>query len=126
MGRLGYTRISPARQVDLRRRADSDAGVFRHQTERRLLHQNTDPDGGEMREHCSEPGHPDRLDRMIPLRHWILSAFFFPLLVNAQTTPSAPRVEHREVRHGATVIDDYFWLRDKSSPKVTAYLESEN
>ena len=40
--------------------------------------------------------------------------------------PTAPRVEHREVRHGATVIDDYFWLREKSNPKVTEYLEAEN
>ena len=40
--------------------------------------------------------------------------------------PVAPTVEHREVRHGATVIDNYFWLREKSNPKVVAYLEAEN
>ena len=40
--------------------------------------------------------------------------------------PTAPRVDHREVRHGATVVDDYFWLREKSNPKVTQYLEAEN
>jgi oligopeptidase B len=39
--------------------------------------------------------------------------------------PSAPRVD-RELRHGATVIDDYFWLREKSNPKVAQYLEAEN
>ena len=48
------------------------------------------------------------------------------MVVAAQTPPTAPRVEHREVRHGDTVIDDYFWLREKSNPKVTQYLEAEN
>jgi oligopeptidase B len=35
-------------------------------------------------------------------------------------------VEHREVRHGATVNDDYFWLREKTNPKVVQYLDAEN
>ncbi|HTB16704.1 MAG TPA: S9 family peptidase [Bryobacteraceae bacterium] len=29
-------------------------------------------------------------------------------------------------RHGATRIDDYFWLRDRSDPDVIPYLEAEN
>ncbi len=40
--------------------------------------------------------------------------------------PVAPRIEHREVHHGETVVDDYFWLREKSNPEVTRYLEAEN
>jgi len=28
--------------------------------------------------------------------------------------------------HGATLVDDYAWLRDKENPDVTAYLEAEN
>jgi len=28
--------------------------------------------------------------------------------------------------HGETLVDDYFWLREKSSPQVIAYLEAEN
>jgi len=40
--------------------------------------------------------------------------------------PVAARVEHREVRHGETVSDDYFWLRQKSNPDVIRYLEAEN
>jgi oligopeptidase B len=40
--------------------------------------------------------------------------------------PVAPRVKHREVHHGETVVDDYFWLREKSDPKVARYLEAEN
>ncbi len=42
------------------------------------------------------------------------------------TPPVAQRIEHREERHGATVMDNYFWLRDKSNPAVIEYLKSEN
>ena len=28
--------------------------------------------------------------------------------------------------HGYTLTDDYFWLREKSSPDVISYLEAEN
>ena len=63
---------------------------------------------------------------MLPSRHAILTGLFAATMITAQTPPTAPRVEHREVRHGATVIDDYFWLREKSNPKVTEYLEAEN
>ena len=42
------------------------------------------------------------------------------------TPPVAKRVEHREVRHDATIIDNYFWLREKSNPEVIDYLNSEN
>jgi oligopeptidase B len=40
--------------------------------------------------------------------------------------PVAKRVEHRELHHGLTVSDDYFWLREKSNPEVIRYLEAEN
>ena len=49
--------------------------------------------------------------------------------VLSETTPAPPtakRVERREVRHGATVIDHYYWLREKTNPDVVAYLEAEN
>jgi oligopeptidase B len=48
--------------------------------------------------------------------------------MNAETPkpPVAPRIEHREVRHGETVIDPYHWLREKSNPKVIEYLKAEN
>ncbi len=49
--------------------------------------------------------------------------------MSAQTLPAppvAPRIEHSEVRHGATISDDYFWLREKTNPKVVAYLQAEN
>ena len=51
------------------------------------------------------------------------------LLAEAGATPQppvAPTIEHRETRHGATVVDNYHWLREKSNPAVTEYLEAEN
>lgn len=42
------------------------------------------------------------------------------------TPPVAPQIEHREVRHGDVVIDNYYWLREKSNPEVVRYLEAEN
>jgi oligopeptidase B len=40
--------------------------------------------------------------------------------------PEAPKKDHRELRHGAMVVDDYYWLREKSNPEVIQYLEAEN
>ena len=42
------------------------------------------------------------------------------------TPPVAPVHEHHEMRHGETVTDNYYWLREKSSPEVVKYLEAEN
>ncbi len=63
---------------------------------------------------------------MIPFRRSMLLGLCAGFLVSGQTPPTAPRVEHRELRHGASVGDDYFWLREKSNPEVTRYLETEN
>jgi oligopeptidase B len=61
---------------------------------------------------------------------WLLGIFILTTLLNAEDTapqpPSAPKVEHSEVRHGATVTDNYFWLREKSNPEVAKYLDAEN
>ena len=40
--------------------------------------------------------------------------------------PSAPRTPRVDVLHGDRRQDDYFWLRRKDDPEVTAYLEAEN
>jgi oligopeptidase B len=45
---------------------------------------------------------------------------------NVPVPPSAPVKPHRETRHGETVLDNYYWLREKSNPEVTRYLEAEN
>ena len=45
-------------------------------------------------------------------------------------TPPHPPVAKKQAKttalHGVTLIDDYHWLRDKTDPDVTAYLEAEN
>ncbi len=40
--------------------------------------------------------------------------------------PIARRVPKTDVVHGDTRYDDYFWLRQKDEPEVTAYLMAEN
>jgi oligopeptidase B len=61
--------------------------------------------------------------------HVLVLAFALGVYLIAQIVASPPvakRVEHQEVHHGATVVDDYFWLREKSNPEVIQYLEAEN
>jgi oligopeptidase B len=49
------------------------------------------------------------------------------LLAGTQPKPPvAPVIPHTETRHGNQVTDNYFWLRDKTNPKVVAYLNAEN
>ncbi len=45
---------------------------------------------------------------------------------NAPAPPVAPIKGHSDVRHGETVIDNYFWLREKTDPEVVRYLEAED
>ena len=40
--------------------------------------------------------------------------------------PVAPLHPHAETRHGETVRDDYYWLREKTDPEVIRYLDAEN
>ncbi len=42
------------------------------------------------------------------------------------TPPVARRVPHPTTLHGETRPDDYYWMREKTSPEVTAHLEAEN
>ena len=48
------------------------------------------------------------------------------LLGQTPQPPVAPVIAHSETRHGTTVVDNYYWLRDKSNPEVIKYLEAEN
>ncbi len=52
------------------------------------------------------------------------------LLANIEISSLVPPVARREPHpthiHGQTLEDDYFWLRDKESAEVRAYLEAEN
>ena len=56
----------------------------------------------------------------------VLGLSWMVLAGSTDTPPVANRNEHREERHGATVIDNYFWLRDKANPAVIEYLKAEN
>ena len=40
--------------------------------------------------------------------------------------PVARVIPHSLVEHGATRVDNYFWLRERDNPEVIAYLEAEN
>lgn len=40
--------------------------------------------------------------------------------------PIASRIPETQVLHGEVRVDDYAWLRDKTDPKVLAYLKAEN
>ena len=44
----------------------------------------------------------------------------------ASRPPLAEKRPHKTEIHGLTLIDDYFWLREKSNPEVIEYLEAEN
>lgn len=48
---------------------------------------------------------------------------------NGAAAPKPPMAERKTKTtdiHGYSVVDDFFWLREKSNPQVIAYLESEN
>jgi hypothetical protein len=39
------------------------------------------------------------------------------LLGQTPQPPVAPLIEHRETRYGTTVVDNYFWLRERLTGK---------
>jgi oligopeptidase B len=41
-------------------------------------------------------------------------------------TPVAEKIPKKLEAHGYVRIDDYYWLKERDNPKVTAYLEAEN
>ncbi len=50
----------------------------------------------------------------------------FELNSAAATPPAAEKRPKTDTIHGESRTDEYFWLREKGSPEVTAYLEAEN
>lgn len=40
--------------------------------------------------------------------------------------PMAKKIPKKTQIHGDTLVDDYFWLREKTDPEVIAYLQAEN
>jgi oligopeptidase B len=62
----------------------------------------------------------------------LLAAFFMgKSMTTAQEQdsfkpPVAKKVAKTTTIHGETLTDDYYWLREKTSPEVISYLEAEN
>jgi oligopeptidase B len=70
--------------------------------------------------------HAPRLRRLLGLAGAVALMSLSAQTPAPPTPPVAPVKDHREVRQGETVIDPYYWLREKSNPEVIHYLEAEN
>ncbi|MBE7440751.1 MAG: S9 family peptidase [Spirochaetales bacterium] len=46
--------------------------------------------------------------------------------VMSQTPPVAQKIPKTTQIHGDTLVDDYFWMREKTNPEVINYLKAEN
>jgi len=68
---------------------------------------------------------PSRL-LVLPILGMLAITTFFAMAKQPPAPPAAKRIEHKAVWHGETVVDPYFWLREKSNPEVARYLEAEN
>ena len=55
-----------------------------------------------------------------------LSTVLFTAADTAPVPPVAKKVPHETDINGHKMVDNYYWLRDKSNPEVRAYLEAEN
>ena len=73
-----------------------------------------------------------KLSRLLALP-LTLSLSGVPLLAQtmnvATNTPAAPvakRIPKETKIHGETLVDEYFWMREKTNPEVISYLEAEN
>ena len=70
----------------------------------------------------------------LPLLLLLLCVLSISNNVNAQsnggaTTPQPPMAEKKTKTtniHGVTLVDDYFWMREKSNPSVLAHLKAED
>jgi oligopeptidase B len=66
---------------------------------------------------------------MQSIRRAFLLAFVLAVPYFAVAQPAPPATEkkpHVTKIHGDTLVDNYFWLREKSNPDVIAHLEAEN
>jgi oligopeptidase B len=57
----------------------------------------------------------------------VMCALAIPIeAASPQDPPAARQIPKVDTLHGEVRVDDYFWLREKTNPEVTAYLEAEN
>jgi oligopeptidase B len=68
------------------------------------------------------------MNPLVVRRIVLLVPVIFLLLAadNAPAPPIAKKVPHETEINGHKMIDNYYWLREKSNPEVRAYLEKEN
>jgi oligopeptidase B len=65
--------------------------------------------------------------RRVPLSIFALfSIIFLTAADNAPAPPIAKKDPHVSEINGHKMVDNYYWLREKSNPEVRAYLEKEN
>ena len=72
--------------------------------------------------------------RLLPFVVAIACLFSFTAASNAQSNggaaaPQPPMTDKKPKTtniHGVTLVDDYFWLREKTNPAVMAHLQAEN
>ncbi len=64
--------------------------------------------------------------RVLPILGILAITTFFAVAQQPPAPPAARRIEHKAMWHGETLVDPYFWLREKSNPEVARYLEAEN
>jgi oligopeptidase B len=55
-----------------------------------------------------------------------ISILVFTPAENLPSPPVAKKIPHVTEINGRKMVDNYFWLREKSNPEVRAYLEAEN
>ena len=46
-------------------------------------------------------------------------------MTNAEA-PKAAKVEHLLINHGDTLVDNYYWLRERENPDVVSHIKAEN
>ncbi len=66
------------------------------------------------------------LHRFFPVTAALLVCVSLMAADSKPLPPVAPQKPHVSLWHGESVSDPWFWLREKSSPEVVAYLNAEN
>ena len=67
-----------------------------------------------------------RLELLVLLFASLLSILAADTAAPLPAPPAAKKVPKTTQVNGRTLVDNYFWLRDKKNPEVKAYLEAEN
>src|SRR3954452_8130983 len=103
--------------------------------EHRTPHPGRNPVSGSAEYHCcaSFIAHDSGLPMMNSLLShlhflvWLpVSVLLFAAADNAPAPPVAKKIPHETEVNGHKMVDNYYWLREKTNPEVRAYLEKEN